>query len=157
MNNFKRFYRNTKDRLFGYLIRLTGDYELSRDIMQESYTRYLERYRRRELRPSLLFTIARNRAMDHFRTRSRTEAIAQSEQGQCCEDQEHFYMVREEYRLVLRAMLQLPAQERDLLSMVVSSGLSYRDIAEVAGISEANVKVKIHRIRKKLNKIRNRM
>ncbi|MCP3895376.1 MAG: RNA polymerase sigma factor, partial [Bacteroides sp.] len=124
MDNFKHFYRKTKDRLFGYLIRLTGDYELSRDIMQESYARYLERYRNRELRLSLLFTIARNKAMDHFRKQSRTELTSESEKQRSSHDGEYLLLVREEYRLVLRAMMQLPTQERDLLSMVVSSGLS---------------------------------
>ena len=37
-----------------------------------------------------------------------------------------------------------------LLSLVVSSEMSYRELAKIAGISEANVKVKIHRARKKL-------
>ena len=47
-------------------------------------------------------------------------------------------------------MRRLEDDERDLLSLVVSSELSYREIGEIAGLSEANVKVKIHRARKKL-------
>jgi RNA polymerase sigma-70 factor (ECF subfamily) len=59
-------------------------------------------------------------------------------------------MVREEYRCVLAAMRHLEEDERDLLALVATSGLSYREIARVAGTSEANVKVKVHRARKKL-------
>ena len=62
-------------------------------------------------------------------------------------------LVREEYRRVLAAMQELEQEERDILSLVVSSGLSYREIAGVAGISEANVKVKVHRARVKIRKI----
>jgi DNA-binding NarL/FixJ family response regulator len=35
---------------------------------------------------------------------------------------------------------------------VVSSGLSYREIARIAGTSEGNVKVMVHRARVKLKK-----
>ena len=59
-------------------------------------------------------------------------------------------MVRDAYRQVLAAMRHLEDDERDLLSLVVSSELSYRELAEIMGFSEANVKVKIHRARKKL-------
>jgi RNA polymerase sigma-70 factor (ECF subfamily) len=41
------------------------------------------------------------------------------------------------------------------LALAVSGVLSYRKIASIAGISEANVKVKVHRARLKLKKILN--
>ena len=40
-----------------------------------------------------------------------------------------------------------------ILSLVVSSGLSYKEIAELTGTNETNIKVKIHRSRLKLKKI----
>jgi RNA polymerase sigma-70 factor (ECF subfamily) len=60
--------------------------------------------------------------------------------------------VREEYRQVLSAMQELAKDERDILALVISGDLSYREIASIAGISEANVKVKVHRARLKLKK-----
>jgi RNA polymerase sigma-70 factor (ECF subfamily) len=62
-------------------------------------------------------------------------------------------MVREEYRQVLAAMQTLEADERDILALAVSSQMSYREISAVTGISEANVKVKVHRARTKLRQI----
>jgi RNA polymerase sigma-70 factor (ECF subfamily) len=69
------------------------------------------------------------------------------------EDQEHHLMVREQYRQVLAAMSKLNDDERDILSLAVSSELSYREIASITGISEGNVKVKVHRSRQKLRKL----
>ena len=46
--------------LFGYLMRTSGDYYLSGDIMQESFTRFYKHYRHQSQEPSLLYTIARN-------------------------------------------------------------------------------------------------
>ena len=62
-------------------------------------------------------------------------------------------MVNEDYRRVLAGMQALEPEERDILSLVVSSGLPYRDIARIAGTSEANVKVRVHRARVKLKKM----
>jgi RNA polymerase sigma-70 factor (ECF subfamily) len=62
-------------------------------------------------------------------------------------------MVREEYRQVLAAMQTLEADERDILALAVSSQMSYREISTITGISEANVKVKVHRARTKLRQI----
>jgi len=39
MEDFGIFYENQRKKLFSYLLRVSGDYSLSMDIMQESFTR----------------------------------------------------------------------------------------------------------------------
>ena len=143
------FYREHKDRLFAYVMRMTGEYYLSSDIMQESFTRYFEHYGNKTESVSLLYTIARNALFDHARKQWRTTQL-ESDQEDCSSNQEQALMVREEYRQVLSAMQMLEKDERDILALAVSGVLSYRKIASIAGISEANVKVKVHRARLKL-------
>ena len=152
VNTFRNFYTDNKERLFGYLLRKTGNYHLAADVMQESFTRYLERYADREQSRSLLFTISRNLLYDHAR-KHRFDSPYEDEQHGTQGDQENIYQVREESRLVLAALQQLDEEEQDILALVVSSGLSYREIAEMTGNSEANIKVKVHRSRLKLRKI----
>ena len=149
MNTFKDFYNRQRQKFFTYLIRRAGDYHLACDILQESFTRLFEKYTTEQFTPQLLYTIGRNLFLDALRKRKHTPSeIADVEQPD--DGQEHYLMVRDEYRQVLAAMRHLEDDERDLLSLVVSSELSYRELAEITGISEANVKVKIHRARKKL-------
>ena len=152
VKSFKDFYNNNKDRLFGYLLRRTGDYHLAADISQETFTRYLERYRTREHSVSLLFTISRNLLYDNGR-KQRSTIPFEEDKHKGSIDEESAFIVREESRHVLKALQQLDPEETDILSLAVSSGLSYREIAEVTGTSEANIKVKIHRSRLKLKKI----
>ena len=64
---FRSFYNSYRDRLFAYLVRLTGDYYLSGDIMQESFTRFLTRYGSNSPNGALLFAIARNAALDELK------------------------------------------------------------------------------------------
>jgi RNA polymerase sigma factor (sigma-70 family) len=150
--DFRAFYRKHRDGLFAYLIRSTADYDLAGDILQESFTRLLEKYGEDQRNPALLYAIARNAVVDGYRKSGRNTAFFEEQQASDL-DTESQLLVREEYRRVLAAMQELEQEERDILSLVVSSGLSYREIAGVAGISEANVKVKVHRARVKIRKI----
>ena len=151
VENFREFYRSNKDRLFGYLLRMTGDYHLSADLMQDSFTRYFERYKDKDASVSLLFTIGRNLLFDNFRGKDTHKSYEEGRHGFGL-DQEQVFLVREEYRRVLSAMQRLDKDEREMLTLAVSSDLSYREIAKITGTSESNVKVKIHRSRLKLRK-----
>jgi RNA polymerase sigma-70 factor (ECF subfamily) len=136
-------------------MRSSGDYYLSGDILQESFTRYLEKYGDERLNASLLYTIAHNALMDAYRKQGRDAALLDVQEPSGHNPETHM-MVREDYRRVLSAMQELGQEERDILSLVVSSGLPYLEIARIAGTSEANVKVRVHRARVKIKKIMNK-
>ena len=59
----------------------------------------------------------------------------------------------EDPELLQQALDSLPAADKALLLMFYSDDLSVRDIAEVTGMTESNVKVKLHRLRAKLYKM----
>ena len=152
MNRYREFYNDHKDGLFNYLMRMTGDYELASDIMQESFTRYLEHYRDKPQGVSLLYTIARNALFDNLRKQKRQTDLSGEEEDQSS-DQEAVMMVRQDYQRVLSAMHHLGNTERDILTLVISGDLSYKEIASITGTSVANVKVKVHRARLKLKEV----
>jgi RNA polymerase sigma-70 factor (ECF subfamily) len=149
VNTFKDFYNSQRRKFLAYLIRRSGDYHLACDIMQESFVRLYEKYTTESFTPQLLYTIGRNIALDSLRKR-KNHPSSLGDDDEPVDSQEHYLMVRDEYRRVLAAMQHLEDDERDLLSLVVSSEMPYRELAQMTGISEANVKVKIHRARKKL-------
>ena len=39
MDDYGLFYRENRDRVFAYLLRMTGDVQLAGDLTQESFTR----------------------------------------------------------------------------------------------------------------------
>lgn len=117
--------------------------------MQESFARLFQKYRPENFTPQLLYTIGRNLVLDSMRRRNRDAKLAET-QIEAADSVERDLMVRDEYRRVLAAMRRLDPDERDLLSLAVSGGLRYREMALITQTSEANVKVKIHRARKKL-------
>ena len=135
-------------------MRRTGDYHLSSDILQESFTRYLEKYAERGQNPALLYAIARNAVVDGHRKKGRDTQLF-DDPPRSPPDPELQMMVREDYRRVLAALQKLEPEERDTLSLVVSSDFSYREIARIVGTSEGNIKVRVHRARVKLRKMMN--
>lgn len=149
MDNFQDFYKKQKKSLFSYLMRMTGDYYLSMDIMQESFLRCLDKYRDKAINISLLYTIARNVFIDFTRREKRKAALEQDTADQDA-DIEKEYRVKEEYRKVMAAMKRLEADEREILALALTEDLKYKDIASVMGINEGNVKIRVHRARLKL-------
>jgi RNA polymerase sigma-70 factor (ECF subfamily) len=149
VNAFADFYTRQKRTFLSYLVRRSGDYHLACDVMQESFARLFQKYRPENFTPQLLYTIGRNLVLDSMRRRNRDAKLAET-QIEAADSVERDLMVRDEYRRVLAAMRRLDPDERDLLSLAVSGGLRYREMALIAETSEANVKVKIHRARKKL-------
>ncbi len=149
VDTFKTFYIESRDGLFSYLIRMTGDYHLSSDILQESYARLLSNYGALEKNKGLLYRIARNALID---TRRRLKREIDGEPPDITDENnpESDLMIKESYRKVIKAMGELDETERDILSLSVSGDFSYKDIASLIGISEVNVRVKIHRARLKL-------
>jgi len=152
MDNFQDFYKRQKDKLFSYLMRITGDYHLSMDIMQESFLRCLDKYKDKTVNNSLLYTIARNVFIDYSR-RDKRKSDLEDDIVDKNADLEHDIQVKQEYRKVITAMNRLEADEREILSLALTEDLKYREIATILGINEGNVKIKVHRARVKLREI----
>ena len=152
MKPFERFYQQYRKRLFAYLVRFIGDLDVAGEIMQESFTRYLERYGDQRCEPRLLYAIGRNAALDVFRRRRRA-VIVDVETPDLRGDQEQRLVVKQTHQRLQQVLARLEAGERDVLLLAVSGDLTYREIAEIAGITESNVKVRVHRARVKLRNL----
>ncbi|WP_022669087.1 RNA polymerase sigma factor [Desulfospira joergensenii] len=149
---FDRFYHENKDRVFGFLIRLTGDFHLSFDFMQETFTRYFSRYRDRGYHPALLYTIARNTALDSIRKR-REETSYRDEVLSGDGDPESQIIQKQGIDKMTHALQQLAPNDRELIALVAARTFSYKEIGKMLDISEANVKIKVHRARLRLREI----
>ncbi len=151
---YRKFYDEYKNKLFSYLIYKSGDYEISRDIMQESFTRHFQHYGHDTIiSPALLFTIARNALVD-FRRQEKKFHIAEGVVPQVAADQENLLIAKEENSRAYDAMGRLSESDRDMLSLAVG-GVAYKEIAATLGLSVANVKVRVHRARVKLRQMMN--
>jgi len=100
-----------------------------------------------------LFRIAHNRGLSHaFHRGRRREREAGSSPGQLAAvadprpGPEATTAAVERHERLLAAMRRLPVGQRQVLALALE-GLPHREIAEVVGISESNVAVRLHRAR----------
>lgn len=153
-DSYKKFYSEYKNKLFSYLLYKSGDYEVASDIMQESFARHFQHYgNEAALSPALLYTIARNALIDHHRYRERFQIVENALPEETV-DEAKSLDIRKQSKKINKALQKLPKQDRELLSLAVS-GMPYKEIAVLLDISEANVKVRVHRIRIRLRTILN--
>jgi RNA polymerase sigma-70 factor (ECF subfamily) len=153
MQSHTSMFEKYKAGIFSYLMRMSGNYELSRDILQETFARFLEHYSNSNASASLLFTIARNALVDHWRKQKNHSVFDEEQHHSNGASPERSVLIKENYRKMLDAFKTLPEDEREVLSLAVSSELPYSEIAVIMDLTEANVKVKIHRARQKLREI----
>ena len=149
MESCERLYRDNRERVLRFLLHLTGDVELARDLVQETFARYLSRYGRDSEQLGLLFTIARNAGLDALRRR-RTSTLPERETADPRRDPEHQLIDRQELDRVLAAIRRLDDTDRQLVALLATGTFSYREIGRLLDLSETNVKVRVHRARLKL-------
>lgn len=152
---YKKFYTEYKNKLYSYLISKSGDSEVAQDIMQESFTRHFQYYGHEAvISPTLLFTIARNALVDYQRSQSKFPR-ADHVVPQTAADEEVSLIAKEESARIHEAIDKLPEQDKEILTLAVG-GVAYKEIAAIFELSEANVKVRVHRSRTKIRQMLNK-
>ena len=137
------------DRLYRYCYYHTHNRILAQDIVQEAFTRYMERYGSLNEKNAVpyLYVIARNLCIDHYR-RQGTHAVKHLQKQTYGEDMgvrlsEAGYSLSEDNTQntlitklsVQRALLRLSEEERELLLLISVNEVSAREAGMILGIS----------------------
>jgi RNA polymerase sigma-70 factor, ECF subfamily len=152
---FAALYRRYASPVHRYLYSRVGNFSDAEDLTAEVFTealRSLPRYREHGTFAAWLFTIARRKVADHLRHKgsqvpleevldardpTRTDPLGQSIRREAME----------ELGVLVR---RLDENEQELLRLRFAASLSYRQIGEVVGRSEAATKMAIRRLCKSL-------
>jgi RNA polymerase sigma factor (sigma-70 family) len=156
MNNQSRhsgrdeWIRQTLDRFEGPLIRyamkITGDLESARDVVQETFLKLLA-VPRRDIESRLapwLFTVCRNGALDSIRRGQRMKSM--ESQTIVSQDPQAVVLTerKETATELMRLVGKLPKNQQEVLRLKFQNGLSYCEIGEVLGLTMTNVGYLIH-------------
>jgi RNA polymerase sigma factor (sigma-70 family) len=142
LNAIERFYRTHADAVYAFLVSLCRDPFWAEDLMQDTFvkaTRSMGGYRGGNPR-SWLFSIARSVFIDDTRRRRAVPVVEIEEKGVMDSDVA-------ELMLIERSLSKLPERQRTALLLADQAGLSYAEVAEAIGCTDAAVKVLIHRAR----------
>jgi len=143
---FRPFYEQTSKMLFRYLMAITRKPDLSEDLLQETYCRFLTA-RLPEMEPvqaqCYLFRIANNLVRDRWRRAS--HGSVEEELSDVASNPPHF-----DRRLGVRqAFDRMKPKERQLLWLAYVEGSSHREIAECTGLRAGSVRLLLFRARRK--------
>lgn len=153
---FERLYRSSRDDLFAYVMTLLHDRAAAEDITALAFERaYRRRWtfdRRRGDERAWLFGIARNAALDELRRRARLARLAGDPvdpEGLSPADDDDVTLRRTAVRA---ALAQLPAREREIISLKFHAGMSNAELARILGVSESNAGTLLYRAMEKLRR-----
>ena len=149
---FEELLRRHQARVFNFLRILLRQDQDAEDVTQTTFVaayRAIGRYRRRWRFQTWLFTIARRQAISFHRAHRPTEPLAEEPVDPRTPDQP--VTSREDFsRLWALARAILPAPQAGALWLRYGEDLSVRQVAQAMGRPVPQVKVLLHRARKKL-------
>ncbi len=133
--------------LLRYAARLTGSADLAREVVQDVFLK-LTREGGAEPNgrlPQWLYAVCRNRAIDVRRKEQRMSTIDITEAPVArCNDPAARLECRDEASKASAILATLPVNQQEVVRLRFEHGLSYKQIAEVTGLSVSNVGFLIH-------------
>lgn len=150
---FEGVYRHHCGRIFGLILRMTGDRARADELTQETFFkvwRSLSRYQPGTRFDAWLRTIAINTVFSESRTRSRRQARETAPT-----DPDHWEPAahQAEPRLAMdleRAMARLPEGARKVFVLYEVEGLRHEEIGRCLGLAPGTSKAQLHRARRLL-------
>lgn len=153
---FKQIFDANSKKIFHLCYGYTGDTDSANDLLQETFLKVwqnLDKFRNKSLISTWIYRIAVNTCLTYLRSEKRqgkeelTDNIIESQV-------EEYSEKNEQVALLYKSISKLEENDRLIITMVLDE-LPYQEIAEISGISEGNLRVKIHRIKQKLTEIYN--
>lgn len=146
---FGELYKRYVEKVFRYLYSRIGNVQEAEDVTAQTFLSAYESFhtfRQDGLFASWLFTIARNKAMDHFRQRNQFSVFEET-QTISPEDDVLTKVIQTERINALSELIQaLSEEERELLRLRFLAELSFREIAHFLHRKEDTVKKSVYRL-----------
>lgn len=150
--------RKYKDMIFSIALKFFKNREEAEDMTQEIFIkvyRVMAKYKGESKFSTWLYRIAYNTCLDKIKKNKRYSFIQKNEnyaneagagQAEIFEEIDQ----RDKKQIIQAALSTLLSQDQTLIMLYYYEELSLKEIAEIIGIKENNVKVRLHRSRNKL-------
>ena len=158
-SDFGGIYNALFPTVFRVAFRIAGERGLAEDLAHEAFLRLLKREAPlpdADQTKYWLLRVVRNLSLNHEKRRERERnAVGRLEQEVPTSvlPADAGLMAAETRDAVQEALNALPHNMRTAIVLREYAGMSYRDIGSVLGISESNVKVRLHRARQRLARL----
>lgn len=168
---FREIVERYQSKVFSIIYGILRNHNDAEDIAQQVFTKVYFSIRSFDFRSSLLtwiYKITVNECYDYLRKKKVRRLVYESdfskedalrvENSEPARDQRPAVDVTLAQRdLAMKLLARLPEEERTLLLMKEVEGHSVEELAEMTGINENTIKVKLFRARQKLLKVAQRL
>jgi len=154
---FKELFTENSRVIYHLCYGYTGDSNSANDLMQETFIKVwqnLDRFKNQSQISTWIYRIGINTCLSYLRVEKRkiTDEISDYVIETTAEPVSD---KNEQIEQLYKSIAQLEESERIIITLVLDE-VPYPEIAEISGITEGNLRVKIHRIKHKLTDIYNR-
>ena len=147
--NFETIYKTYWQKVFRLCMGYANDTDAAKDLAQETFIKVwkqLPTFRNESSIGTWIFRIASNTC---FRQIQKDKKMPKSELPLEIKDEILDTNIEKDIQLLYQYISELQEVERIIISLELED-MHQKEIAEIVGLSEGNVRVKIHRIKEKL-------
>lgn len=151
---FTQLFKAHNQRIFAYCYKMLGSEEQAQDVAQEVWEKVIELRNdppEVENPVGFLMRITRNKCLDVIKLRKNHSSLSDLDDHQHPFEEEHEGSAEED--IVLRALEQLPPDQKEVLVLNIYSGYRFDEIAEMLGKSPDAIWARASRGRATLRKI----
>ncbi|MBR2446261.1 MAG: sigma-70 family RNA polymerase sigma factor [Clostridia bacterium] len=163
---FASLVRVYQDRVYSLAYYMTKNHHDAEDVAQEVFLkiwRALPSYRGENEPDAWIMKIAKNACYDFLKSRRQVEPLEREIDGEVVErpladpdpdsNPPEAAVLSEQRDEVAKALLRLPPEQREILTLRYVDGLSYEQLARVMSLGMGTVKSKLWRAKKALKNI----
>lgn len=147
---FEIIYETYWSKVFRLCMGYMNDYELAKDLAQETFITVWQKlpgFRNESSVGTWIFRIASNHCLRQI---EKQKKMPKSDLPEEIEDVKHSG-TEDKTAFLYKCISELPESDRIIISLELED-INQSEIARIVGISESNVRVRIHRIKEKLTK-----
>ena len=136
------------DNLYRFILKNVKDKDAARDIVQDTYEKLWSRVNEvpSSNAKSYMFTTAYRTMIDFFRKNKRSVGLEEQHE-ELHQTSSHYSDLKD---VLNEALEKLPEIQRNVIMLRDYEGYDYREIGEITGLNESQVKVYIFRARQTL-------
>ena len=145
---FEEIYKNYWPRIFRLCMGYVNDHDAAQDLAQETFVivwQQLPKFRNESNIGTWIFRIASNHCLRQIEKDKRFPKTGLPTDLK----EEKSVSIEPQIQLLYRFISELPETDRIIISLELEE-LKQAEIANIVGLTEVNVRVKIHRIKEKL-------
>ncbi|MBQ4803770.1 RNA polymerase sigma factor [Aquimarina sp. MMG015] len=161
VNAFSTLVERYQNLVYTVIYRMVRNKEEAEEIAQDTFIKAyksLSNYRGEAKFSTWLYTIAYRKSLDAIKTKKRfvaTELIEEISEGEVTNvnDALSYLQDKERKQIISDSILKLPEEEAVIITLYYFEEKSVKEIKDIVGITENNIKIKLYRSRKKLYSI----